>query len=97
MVRFLFRKCPDLTDEQKAAVLDMCDEALLQVTLAIEQPERARNRADDVSRVPHRLERHDDDAVRVVVGNHRGNRVRKTSLPDPSRPGDGEQPNIGSA
>ena len=96
------RRCIDdllevVEDEQKAAALDVRDETLLEVTLAVEQPERAGDRADDVSGVPHRLERHDDDAVRVVIGNDRGNRVRKTSLPDPSRPGDGEQPNVGSA
>ena len=48
------RRCIDdllevVEDEQKAAALDMRDEALLEVTLAIEQPERAGDRADDVS------------------------------------------------
>ena len=64
----------------------MRDETLLEVTLAVEEPERARDRANDVSGVPHGLERHDDDAVRVVIGHRQGNRFGETRLPDASGP-----------
>ena len=72
----------------------MRDETLLEVTLAVEEPERARDCANHVSGVPHGLECHDDHAVRVVIGHRQGNRFGETRLPDASRACDGQQPDV---
>ena len=81
-------------DEQQPAALEVRDEALLEVALAVEEPERPRDRADHVRRVPDRLERHEDDAVRELVGHRRSDRVGEARLPDPSGAGDREQADV---
>ena len=43
-------------NEKQTTILDMRDETLLEVTLAVEEPERARDCANHVSGVPHGLE-----------------------------------------
>ena len=72
----------------------MRDETLLEVALAVEQPERTRDRADHVPGVPNRLERHENDTVREVVGDLRGNCVREARLSDPSGARDREQTDV---
>ena len=81
-------------DEQHLPVREVRDQALLEVALGVEEPERTRDGADDETRVAHRLERHDDDAVRELVGRRRGDLLGQTRLPDPSGTGDRQQPNV---
>ena len=81
-------------DEQQPAAVEVGDEALLEVALDVEEPERPRDRADDEAGVADRLERHEDDAVRELVRGRRGDREREARLPDPSRAGDREQPDV---
>ena len=81
-------------DEQQPAALDVRDEALLEIALGVEEPERPRDAADDQSGVAHRLERHQDDAVCELIGGRRGDLEGEAGLPDPSGPGDREQPDI---
>jgi hypothetical protein len=77
-------------NKQEAAVLDVRDKTFLEVPLAVEEPERPRDRADHVPGVPDRLKRDEDNAVRELVRDPRGDRVREARLPDPSGAGDGE-------
>ncbi len=81
-------------DEQQPAALDVGDEALLEVALAVEEPERPRDRADHVAGIPDGLERHEDDAVRELVGRRRGDRLGEPGLADPAGAGDGEQADV---
>jgi hypothetical protein len=54
-------------DQQQLSIGDVRDEALHEVALGVEEPERPRDAADDEAGVAHRLERHEDDPVRELV------------------------------
>jgi hypothetical protein len=81
-------------DEQKLAALDVPDEALFEITLPVEEPERPRDRADHVAGIPDRLKRHHDDAVSEVVGRCGGDRLGEAGLADPTGTGDREQADV---
>ena len=84
-------------DEQQPPALEVCDEALLELALAVEEPERARDRADHVAGIPDRLQRHEDDAVRELVRRRRRDRLGEPRLADPAGAGDREQAHVVAA
>ena len=81
-------------DEQEPAPLELGDEALLEISLEVQQAERARDRCDNEARVADGLERHEDDTILEVLRGRPSDSEHEARFPDPSRAGDREQPDV---